>query len=46
MKHLHNLILAGTLLVSVAAQAQIVGANAFMKGTYVEVGVNTCGVYG
>ncbi len=46
MKQLHNLLLAGTLLVSVAANAQIVGANAFMKGTYVEVGVNTCGVYG
>jgi gliding motility-associated-like protein len=35
------LVLSATL-----AKSQIVGANAFMKGTYVEVGVNTCGAYG
>lgn len=34
------------MLAGITAEAQIVGANAFMKGTYVEVGVNTCGAYG
>ncbi|MFI5170820.1 MAG: hypothetical protein ACHQFW_00430, partial [Chitinophagales bacterium] len=26
--------------------AQIVGANAFLKGNFVEVGINQCGAYG
>jgi len=46
MKHLHNIIPALLMLAGITAEAQIVGANAFMKGTYVEVGVNTCGAYG
>ncbi|HMX04269.1 MAG TPA: hypothetical protein PKE14_06340, partial [Chitinophagales bacterium] len=29
-----------------SATAQIVGANVFLKGNYVEVGINTCGAYG
>lgn len=28
------------------ASAQIVGANVFLKGNFVEVGINTCGAYG
>ncbi|MEZ5013464.1 MAG: gliding motility-associated C-terminal domain-containing protein [Chitinophagales bacterium] len=27
-------------------QAQIVGANCYLKGNFVEVGINTCGAYG
>ena len=46
MKHLHNIIPALLMLAGITAEAQIVGANAFMKGNYVEVGVNTCGAYG
>ena len=29
-----------------SASAQIVGANVFLKGNFVEVGANTCGAYG
>lgn len=46
MKHLRFLLPALIVLFSYNAKAQIVGANAFMKGNYVEVGVNTCGAYG
>ena len=48
MKHTHFIRLVTVLLLCLplALQAQIVGANAFMQGTYVEIGVNTCGAYG
>ncbi|MBK8341964.1 MAG: gliding motility-associated C-terminal domain-containing protein [Bacteroidetes bacterium] len=46
MRHLHKLLLLILIAISVTANAQIVGANAFMKGNFVEVGVNTCGAYG
>lgn len=46
MKHLNKLILFTLLMYSAATHAQLVGSNAFMKGVYVEVGVNTCGAYG
>ncbi len=42
-------IAALALLLSLSsehANAQIVGANCFLKGNYVEVGINTCGAYG
>jgi len=46
MKHLHKLLPLLLILISITTKAQIVGANAFMKGNFVEVGVNTCGAYG
>ena len=48
MKHTHFIRIVTVLLLCLplALQAQIVGANAFMQGTYVEIGVNTCGAYG
>ncbi|HNV99853.1 MAG TPA: hypothetical protein PKL06_10830, partial [Chitinophagales bacterium] len=33
-------------LASLNLNAQIVGANVFLKGNYVEVGINTCGAFG
>ncbi len=33
-------------LASLKLNAQIVGANVFLKGNYVEVGINTCGAFG
>lgn len=33
------------LLSSATVQAQIAGTDAFIQGTYVEIGVNTCGAY-
>lgn len=38
--------LLGALGYSPKVQAQIVGTDAFMQGTYHEVGVSRCGVYG
>ncbi|HMZ87987.1 MAG TPA: gliding motility-associated C-terminal domain-containing protein [Chitinophagales bacterium] len=46
MKHLHRLLPLLILLTCTQMQAQIVGANAFLKGNFVEVGINTCGAYG
>lgn len=46
MKHLHKLLTLVLIVISSTSFAQIVGANAFMKGVFVEVGVNTCGAYG
>ncbi|MFN3939164.1 MAG: hypothetical protein ACK4IY_01170, partial [Chitinophagales bacterium] len=43
--HLIIAILA-LLFVSINTQAQIIGANAFLKGNLVEVGINQCGAYG
>lgn len=34
------------LIFSFSIQAQIVGSNCFLKGTYVEIGINACGAYG
>ena len=46
MRRYQLLLFSSLILLSFAGKAQIVGANAFMKGNFVEVGVNTCGVYG
>lgn len=46
MKHLHKLLILLFVLNTIATKAQIVGANAFMKGDFVEVGINACGAYG
>ncbi len=46
MKHLHKLLTVVLIVLSSSSYSQIVGANAFMKGAFVEVGVNTCGAYG
>jgi len=46
MKHLHKLLTIVLIVLSSTSFSQIVGANAFMKGAFVEVGVNTCGAYG
>ncbi|MEZ5013465.1 MAG: T9SS type B sorting domain-containing protein [Chitinophagales bacterium] len=46
MKHLHRFLPVLLILLSLQSYAQIVGSNAFMKGEFVEVGVNTCGAYG
>lgn len=35
-----------SLLLTNRTNAQIVGANCYLKGNYVEVGINTCGAYG
>lgn len=40
------LILCSFFLMSLTANAQIVGSDAFMQGEFVEIGVNECGAYG
>lgn len=45
-KYFVSLLILILVLISVDTQAQIVGANCFLKGNLVEVGVNTCGAYG
>lgn len=45
-KYLPALFFLIVLFSSQITTAQIVGANCFLKGTYVEVGINTCGAYG
>jgi gliding motility-associated-like protein len=41
-----SFILLALTLMPAKLQAQIVGANAFLQGSVVEIGVNTCGAYG
>lgn len=45
MKKLLYTLLSTALFGSIA-NAQITGSDCFLKGTYVEVGLNSCGVYG
>ncbi len=46
MKRIHILLILLPLFSSSVIRGQIVGANSYLHGTYVEVGVNTCGAYG
>lgn len=39
------MLFISALTLSWSMQAQIVGTDAFLQGSYVEVGVNTCGAY-
>ncbi len=41
-----SIIILLSAIGSKTANGQIVGANCFLKGNYVEVGINTCGAYG
>lgn len=45
-RNLHIVFFIILIAASGQMQAQIVGSNCFLKGTYVEVGINQCGVYG
>lgn len=40
------MLFAMLLSLGIVVNAQIVGSEAFIQGTYVEVGLNDCGVYG
>ncbi|MBK7035920.1 MAG: gliding motility-associated C-terminal domain-containing protein [Chitinophagales bacterium] len=46
MKHLHKLLTLIFICLASTLFSQMVGTNSFLKGTYVEVGVNDCGAYG
>jgi gliding motility-associated-like protein len=41
-----SILITILFLTASTAKAQIVGANVFLKGEFVEVGINTCGAYG
>lgn len=41
-----SILIAIIFLSSYTVSAQIVGPNCFLKGLYVEVGINTCGAFG
>lgn len=41
-----SILIAIIFLSSYTVTAQIVGPNCFLKGLYVEVGINTCGAFG
>ncbi|MFN0276533.1 MAG: PKD domain-containing protein [Chitinophagales bacterium] len=45
VKHLHFLLFAFIMLSSAILSAQIVGSDAYMQGTYVEMGINDCGAF-
>ncbi|MDI9311729.1 MAG: T9SS type B sorting domain-containing protein [Limnohabitans sp.] len=46
MPNYYKLLLQLTLLLSLSSNAQIISGNTFIKGNYVEVGVNQSGGYG